>query len=69
MQYKPLPSDSAPSGAIIIDHLATKPDGRTLNWYHEEDGNISKSFLTTYLMSTEQAYCPDITKTAGIFCG
>ena len=53
----------------IIDHLDTKPDGRTLNWYHESNGNIGKSYLTKYLMATDQAYYPDITKPADIFCG
>jgi len=53
----------------IIDHLETEPDGRTLNWYHEPDGNIGKSYLTKYLMASDQAYCPDITKPADIFCG
>ena len=33
----------------VIDHIITKPDGRTLNWYHEEDGNIGKSYLTKYV--------------------
>jgi len=27
----------------VIDHITKKPDDRKLNWYHEEDGNISKS--------------------------
>jgi len=53
----------------IIDHLETTPDGRTLKWYHEPDGNIGKSYLSKYLMATDQAYCPDITKPADIFCG
>jgi len=53
----------------ILDHLETEPDGRTLNWYHEPDGNIGKSYITKYLMAIDQAYCPDITKPADIFCG
>jgi len=46
-----------------------KPDGRTLNWYHEPDGNIGKSYLTKNFMATDQAYCPDVTKAADLFCG
>jgi len=62
VQWKPFQQD-------ILDHLSTKADGRTLHWYHEPTGNIGKSYLTKYLMCTDQAYCPDITKPADIFCG
>lgn len=52
----------------ILDFVDTEPDGRTVNWYHEPIGNIGKTYLMKYLMASNRAFCPDVTKAADIFC-
>ena len=53
----------------ILDIIDTKPDGRTCHWFYDTDGNIGKSYLTTYLMCIDKAYCPAVAKAADIYCG
>ena len=36
----------------IIDLTKTQPDGRTIHWYLESEGNTGKTFLRRYLQAT-----------------
>ena len=64
-----------PFQQAVLDLAETKPGGRTLHWFHEPTGKVGKSHVTTHLAcqklddSRAKAYCPDITKSADIFCG
>ena len=35
----------------ILDLVSDKPDGRTVHWYHEDAGNVGKTFLRKFLQA------------------
>lgn len=37
----------------VIDHIDGTPDGRTILWLYEEEGNVGKSYLAKYLAMKE----------------
>lgn len=49
--------------------LHTKPDARSVHWFWEPNGNVGKSFLTTYLLLRNKAYVVEGGKRADIFFG
>lgn len=53
--------------AILDVVLKEPPCPRKVYWLYEEDGNVGKSYLTRYLASKHNAYCPDVTKIQDIY--
>lgn len=49
--------------------LHTKPDKRSVNWYWEPNGNVGKSFLTTFLLLKSKAYVVEGGRRSDIFYG
>lgn len=43
----------------LIDLINKEPDDRTINWIHEEKGNIGKSFLCKYIVCKYDAIIAD----------
>jgi len=50
----------------LVDKLQRKPDPRKIHWYWEDEGNVGKTFVAKYLMSTQDALVLDCSKKADL---
>lgn len=50
----------------IEDLLLSEPDGRTVHWYHEDEGGIGKSAFTKYMFLTHKTLMIDVGKYSDI---
>ena len=50
----------------LVDKLSGDPDPRKIHWYWEDEGNVGKTFVAKYLMSTQDALVLDCSKKADL---
>lgn len=50
----------------LVDKLSGTPDPRKIHWYWEDEGNVGKTFVAKYLMSTQDALVLDCSKKADL---